>query len=114
MKIRTTQKYIKNNYKNIIEVGYSDLAHLLRYEEPLYNTSGAYGWDADIYQINYNTVIVTGYRPFGNISNYDLVRKYEEKARKIDDDYNMEYNKKTQKLERLLQKFIDEILKEKE
>lgn len=28
---------------------------------------GVYGWNADVYVIDYDTVIVTGYRPFGNM-----------------------------------------------
>ena len=111
-KINVKEREIKEGWANIICVGYCDLQYLLKYKEPDFYTCGVYGWKADIYKINYSTVIVTGYQPFGNIRNYDLVRKYEEKARKI--ALSGDYKNEVKKLERLLQKFIDEILSEKE
>lgn len=111
MKVKVTEKQIKEGFKNIICVGYCELQHLLNCKDPEYYTSGTYGWNANIYKINNNTVIVTGYRPFGKISNWKLVKKYEEKACKIDHDWDIPYKEKTKKLEKLLQKFIDEILK---
>ena len=67
-------------FKNIIDVGCGELQHLLSHKAPDYYTSGVYGWNADIYKINNNTVIVTGYRPFGNIGNWNLAREYFQKA----------------------------------
>ena len=113
-KVKVTQREIKEGFKNIIEVGYCEIQHLLSHKNPDYYTSGVYGWNADIYKINNNTVIVTGYRPFGNIRNWNLARKYEEKAYKIDHDWNAAYESRTKKLDNLLRKYIEEILKEKE
>lgn len=113
MKIKVSQKQIKENYKNIICVGYCDLWHLLRGQEERFYTSGINGWNADIYQINYNTVIVTGYRPFGNINtNYKINNKYEERAREILNNHNIEYNKRINKINKLLEKYIKELIKE--
>lgn len=114
MKVKVTQREIKNGFKNIIDVGYGELQHLLSHKAPDYYTSGVYGWNADIYKINNNTVIVTGYRPFGNIGNWNLAREYEEKAYKIDHDWNITYESRTKKLDNLLKKYIEEILKEEE
>lgn len=66
MKERTTMKYIKQNYKKIINVGYCKLQNFLKHETPKYYTAGVYGWNADIY-IFKGIALVTGYRPFGNI-----------------------------------------------
>lgn len=114
-KIKTTKKSIMENYNNIISVGYCDLAFLLYYKEPIFYTTGIYGWNADIYVLD-NAVIVTGYRPFGDIhaSYYGICHKYNEKARAIKEDYNMEYETKKKKLNKLLEKFITECLENKD
>ena len=54
-------------FENVIRVGYCDLQHALKWREPNFYTAGVYGLNADVYVIDYDTVIVTGYRPFGNI-----------------------------------------------
>ena len=111
-KIQVKEREIKEGWNNIICVGYCDLQYLLRFREPDFYTCGTYGWKADIFKINYNTVIVTGYQPFGNIRNYDIVRKYEEKAEKI--AHSNDWEKQPKKLEKLLNKFIEEITAEAE
>ena len=114
MKIRVTEKQIKEGFRNIVCVGYCDLQYLFYYKDPDFNTSGVYGWKADFYKINNNTIISTGYSPIGTIRNYKLNRKYDEKAKEIVLNYDMEYEKKKNKLEKLLEKYIEEIMKEEE
>lgn len=83
-------------YRNIIKVGYCDMQDALKWREPNFYTAGVYGWNSDVYVIDNDTVIVTGYRPFGNMElprevietlnkcaksitrylNYDLARIY--------------------------------------
>lgn len=67
MKTKTTKKAIMNAYENVIKVGYCDLQNALKWREPNFYTAGVYGWNADVYVIDYDTVIVAGYRPFGNV-----------------------------------------------
>lgn len=67
MKTKTTKRAIMHAYENVIKVGYDDLQDALEWREPNFYTSGVYGWNSDVYVIDYATVIVTGYRPFGNI-----------------------------------------------
>ena len=67
MKIQTTKKAIMNAYRNVIKVGYCDMQYALKWREPNFYTAGVYGWNADVYVIDYDTVIVTGYKPFGNM-----------------------------------------------
>ena len=110
--MKTTKTKIMNEYKNVIQVGYCELQNLLRLKVRKNFTSGVYGWNADIFQVDYNTVIVTGYRPFGNVRpNYDLTEKYENEAKKI--IYcNSDYEVIEEKLNELIEKFIQETLKE--
>ena len=54
-------------FENVIRVGYCDMQSALTWREPNFYTAGVFGWNADVYVIDYDTVIVTGYRPFGNM-----------------------------------------------
>ena len=72
MKTQTTKKVITGAFENVIKVGYCDMQDALKWREPNFYTAGVYGWNSDVYVIDYDTVIVTGYRPFGNI---ELPRK---------------------------------------
>lgn len=112
MEKRLTQKEVKRCYNNIISVGYCDLCYLLRCLEREGWTCGVYGWNADIFEVNKNTAIVTGYRPFGNISSnkYELNNKYNEKARKIWNDSRMKYETKVANVKLLLERYIYEVL----
>lgn len=96
MKVKVTRKEIKENYKNIINVSYCNLQYLLKAANisPAYYCTRAEGWACDIYVINDEIVIVTGYAPFGNIkSSFDLCEKYEKKAQKL--LYSNKYKKYT-------------------
>jgi hypothetical protein len=66
MKTKITKKAIMSAYRNAIKVGYCDMQDALKWREPNFYTAGVYGWNADVYVIDNDTVIVTGYRPFGN------------------------------------------------
>lgn len=109
MKFKTTRKSVMANGGTIISVGYCNLQSLLRNVDPTAYTSGVYGWNADIYYID-GLTIVTGYRPFGNYSNYDLVHEYEEKARKIATDYNIDWETRKNEVNKLLDEFINKII----
>nr|DAJ00783.1 MAG TPA: hypothetical protein [Caudoviricetes sp.] len=67
MKTKITKKAIMSTYRNVIKVGYCDMQDALKWCRPNFYTAGVYGWNADVYVIDYDTVIVTGYRPFGNV-----------------------------------------------
>lgn len=66
------EKAIMSAYRNVIKVGYCDMQDALKWSEPNFYTAGVNGWNSDVYVIDYDTVIVTGYRPFGNV---ELPRK---------------------------------------
>lgn len=108
MKRKISMKEIKKGYKNIVCVGYCDLWCLLSSKEPKYYTAGVYGWNADVYEINNNTCIVTGYRPFGNIEiDYNIVKEYNKKAESIYKDHNLDYTEIQKKINILLDNFIE-------
>ena len=113
MKFKTTKKSINQNYYNVICISYADLQNLLQFEMPVAYYSNVYGWRADVYQIYTDTVIVTGYQPWGNIfPKYEIVREYNEKARAIFNACTIEEGKKH--LTNLLYNFVDKCINEKE
>ena len=107
LKAKVTKKDILESYYNVISIGYCNAQYLLQGLEPQFYTCGIYGWNADIYQIDYSTVIVTGYRPFSNLErDYDLLKKYEERAEKVWGDYSLDYDKRKEKVNKLLKEFV--------
>ena len=106
MKIKTTQKEIKNRFKKIVCVGYADLQHLLSYESPICYTIRREGWASDIYIFD-DIAISTGYAPFGNIK-----AKYDITARKIVENWDIKHDTKVKKVNKLLKKFLEEVKKE--
>ena len=83
MKFKTTKKEMLES-ANVIAAPYCALQSLLSHKNPVAYTSGAYGWNCDIYEIGYNWYIATGYRPFGNVSvNIDTINDIEKRAEKI-------------------------------
>ena len=108
MKIKTTQKAIKANFKKIVCVGYCNLQHLLNYESPIYYTIRREGWASDIYIFG-DIAISTGYAPFGNIKvKYDILRKYDNTAQKIVENRDIKHDEKVKKVNKLLKKFLKE------
>ena len=118
MKYKTTKKATQNNYRNIVSIGAANLYYLLKFTEPDAYTSGVYGWNADVYDFD-NVAIVTGYRPFGNITpDYKIAEKYNQLGREIYEeehdpakDWNEEREEKENRLNQLIQKFIEEVTK---
>lgn len=118
MKYETTKKAILSNYPNVIKVGYCSLQTLLKFRSPdAYTVSKTYGWRADIYEITPNTVIVTGYAPFGNIvPDYETVKKYEEKAQEESalawnrrESSSQAYSNEAEAMDALFREFVQEV-----
>lgn len=105
MRLKATKTQIKNNFKNIISIGYCDIQYLTYYKNPFAYSSGAYGWNCDYYEIE-NVCLSTGYSPIGKDIDYEIIRKYELKARKIVLDYNIDYKMREKKVNKLLIEFI--------
>ena len=101
-------------YNNIIEAGYCEAYYLLYYIPKTFYTSGSYGWNADIYHLKSNVALVTGYIPFGNLENHKMLEKYNKEAEKIIKSKDVIEEEKRNLIDNLLEKFIEEILKEED
>ena len=104
MKFKTTRKAIVNGSTKLVYAGYCDLQTLLRNHSPIAYTSGVYGWNFDVYEVN-GLTICTGYRgmPGRRANNID---EYERKARAIMDEYTRNYEERCADVENLLNEFI--------
>lgn len=108
MKMKVTNKQIREGYNNIISVGYCSAYYLLYGKEPMFYSAGVYGWNQDTYHINNNIAISTGYRPVGNINPpYELTREYNEKARKIYNNNKLKYETIKERINKLLDEYIE-------
>lgn len=104
MKVKVTKRKVMSEMV-CISVPYCSLQSLLSLESPAYYTYGVYGWNADIYAKG-NVAIVTGYRPFGNKVDVDVIDKYEKKALDLKKHYNASLRTS---LESLINQFIYEV-----
>ena len=110
MKTKVTAKHIKRSFPFVIETGYCDLQFLLSCMEPRWYTCGTYGWNADIYMVDCSTVIVTGYRPFGNYDGWKQARKYNKLAEELNEKYRWgDYEKRKEELRKLIDEYVKEV-----
>ena len=107
MKFKTTQKAIRNNYceQDCLRVGYCDAWHLLKWTEPNAYCSGVYGWNCDFYFIN-DRCISTGYRGMMG-KQAKFTREFEEKARAIYNDWNIEHGAKLEQIRALCLEWLE-------
>ncbi len=108
MKFKTTRKAIVAQSNNIVSVGYCDLSNLLINHSPVAYTSGVYGWNFDVYEID-GLTICTGYRGMPGRSAVKC-REYDKKAREVLswENKSMTYDEKRENVEKLLREWIRE------
>lgn len=75
-KTRTTQKWLKNSFKNVYGASYNDYCDLhYMLPDARWYTAGVYGWNADVYLLDIDTVLVAGYRPIGQMLQTEEIKK---------------------------------------
>ena len=107
MSLKLTKKEVMNNFRNVISVGYCDLCFLERRLDKIGYTCGVCGWNANVYRLNEDTCLVTGYRPFENCKTSANVKEINKKAESIVKDYTISFEKQQEEIEKL----VEEILK---
>lgn len=113
MKIKVTKKSIMETYPYVIKIGYCNAYNLLKGHTARMYTAGVYGWNSDIYIMDEDTVVVTGYRPFGNISvDYNWLTEQEAQASKLwQENRNKPYEWQAAEQNRFLDEFVKNALK---
>lgn len=112
MKIQTTIKNIRNNWKKVYRCGYCDLVYIMRYEEPQYYNSGVYGWNCDVYcDYARDIAITTGYRNMaGKSIPHELIKKYSDIAKEIcERPFSTPYEEIKNALDQNRENFFDEL-----
>lgn len=111
-KAKITLRDMETIRRRVIKVPHCALQWLLHYNHAdMYCTARTYGWKCDIYLIDYDTAIVTGYHT-GNSRRgihpaSELVERYEQEAERI--TMTAPYDDVRPALAALLAKFIDEV-----
>lgn len=112
MKIQTSIKSIRANWRKVFYCGYCDLQYIMRGEEPTYYNSGVYGWNCDIYtDFSRDIAITTGYRNMtGRRIPDELITKYTDEAKKIlENMWSKPYEEYMEELAKNRAKFFDEL-----
>lgn len=111
LKCKVTKKELKENYYNIISIGYCQAEFLLRYKLPRFYYCNIYGWRFDVYEIDYGTILTTGYGYLKTSKHQKeinkIIAKYNTKAYKILQNYN--YKAINKSLENNFNKCIKEL-----
>lgn len=111
MKFKVTKKEMRNRFDYIASIGYCDLCELLVYRKPDAYSVRVEGWACDYYIID-DLLISTGYSPLKSKNckvGYDVTFYYNDKAREIVRDSELELDNKKAKVTLLLEKFIEEV-----
>lgn len=104
-KIRNSQ-----SKKCLISVGRQALQHLLNYDEPVAYICSQFGWSYDVYMID-GYMICTGYKcmPIGLDVNYEIIKKYNDRAQHINYNSGLDYDTKKAQIKKLQNEFIKEV-----
>lgn len=124
MKLKASKKEIREGSYRVLAVGYCEADYLLKAAEPFSYCCGFYGWSCDNYEItteSHRLVISTGYSPINDqfiskkvlANKYDIIKKYNDKARKIVNTCGS-WTETKRKLNKLLARFVDEVSQEEE
>lgn len=107
-KLKLTKKAIKGSFDTIIKISYCAGQYLLNYESEFAYSAGSIGWNCDYYNID-GVIISTGYAPLDNKNantSYDIIKDFDNKARTIITNYNLNYAVQKMQVQELLREFV--------
>lgn len=111
LKGKVTKKELTEGYYNIISIGYCRAEYLLKYKTPRFYYSNIYGWRFDVYEIDYSTILTTGYAYLKTHKKQskinEIIEKYDNKAKNIIQNYN--YKTINKRLDNNFNKCIKEL-----
>lgn len=106
-----TRNDIKRQYKTIIQLGYCDLYELTKKLKKIGYNAGIYGWNYDVFEVNENTCIITGYRTFKKNTiklEYDFIDYMDKKANEIIKNNSRNYQEQEKQIDLLKNEFLKE------
>lgn len=114
IKAKVTDRELRSGYY-VIKLGYCDAQNILKFEAARFYNYGVCGWRYDVYELNWNLAICTGYQPIKSIPEkindkaVEIIEKYDKKAESIKStDYKgfAEYRKA---IDRLYARMVKEL-----
>lgn len=105
MKSKVTKSQVKESFTTIISIGYCNIQYLTSFKNPFAYSSEKKRWSCDYYEVE-NTCLSTGYSPIGKNVDSKLIAKYEGKANKIINNYDLDYKLKEKRVNKLLVEFV--------
>lgn len=114
MKVKITNKELRDGYYTI-RLGYCDAQDILKFQPARFYNSGVYGWNYDVFEIDWNLAICTGYRPIQSIPEklntaaVAIIRKYNNKAGKLNSWNYKSYTSYRRAVDRLYNRMVDEL-----
>ena len=114
LKIKVTDRELRDGYF-VIALGYCDAQHVLTYQGARYYNYGVYGWRYDVYELDYNLAICTGYQPIKSIPEkinrlaVEIIEKYDQKAGALNSRDYKSYENYRRAIERLYNKMVTEL-----
>lgn len=114
LKVKVTDKEIRDGYFTI-KVGYCDAQNILTYQSARYYNYGVYGWRYDVYELDFNLAICTGYSPIKSIPEkinaqaVEIIEKYDKKAGAIRSGDYKTYTNYCKAIKRLYNKMVAEL-----
>lgn len=107
MKLKVSKKELLKRGNVVLHCGNGELQNLLSYTNPFAYSARLEGWACDYYEID-DVIISTGYSPIGKKVNYDIMKKYEEKARNINKK-SITFEESRKEIGKLALEFIKEV-----
>lgn len=98
MKVKVTKKSIKDNFRNVYVMDETKANTIFYGQSPAYYTSGVYGWNCDVYIIDSDTVVTTGYRPFGERLPEAIEKDMLKKATRVREANRFNYTETARKI----------------
>lgn len=114
MKVKITNKDLRQGYYTI-SLGYCDAQDILKFQAARFYNYGLYGWNYDVYEIDWNIAICTGYRPIKSVPekiNQEaaaIIRKYNKKAAGLNSWDYKSYANYRRSIERLYNRMVNEL-----
>ena len=104
MKTKISKQQARGLFPQMIAIPYCGAQFLLRHKEPFAYSAGAY----DVGGVG----ISTGYRPIGKTVPYELVHRFEDQARHLAVESDLDSGTERGMIDDLLGEFLREIMKE--
>ena len=105
-----TRNEIRRQYKTVIQLGYCDIYELTRQLKKIGYNAGVYGWNYDVFELDYDTCIITGYRTFRKGTTRltsEFTQYMDKKANEITNNNNRNYEELEKQMNSLKNEFID-------